>query len=107
VCRARVDNALDALFAVEGAIRYKAAPNHELPAQYRSFMGKSNKDQRPDARLPKGFRDSGAQELRALGRMLAAIREVYETYGFEPLETPAIEYTEALGKFLPDQDRPN
>ena len=39
--------------------------------------------------------------------MLATIREVYERYGFEPLETPAIEYTDALGKFLPDQDRPN
>ncbi len=32
---------------------------------------------------------------------------MYERYGFEPLETPAIEYTDALGKFLPDQDRPN
>ena len=39
--------------------------------------------------------------------MLETIRGVYESYGFEPLETPAIEYTEALGKFLPDQDRPN
>src|SRR5262245_16953084 len=39
--------------------------------------------------------------------MLETIREVYERYGFEPVETPAIEYTDALGKFLPDQDRPN
>ena len=39
--------------------------------------------------------------------MLAKIRAVYERYGFEPLETPAFEYTDALGKFLPDQDRPN
>ena len=39
--------------------------------------------------------------------MLGTIRRVYESYGFEPLETPAIEYTDALGKFLPDQDRPN
>ena len=39
--------------------------------------------------------------------MLDTIREVYELYGFEPVETPAIEYTDALGKFLPDQDRPN
>ena len=39
--------------------------------------------------------------------MTEAIREVYERYGFEPVETPAIEYTDALGKFLPDQDRPN
>ena len=39
--------------------------------------------------------------------MLDVIRAVYELYGFEALETPAIEYTDALGKFLPDQDRPN
>src|SRR5258706_13364327 len=39
--------------------------------------------------------------------MIEAIRVVYERYGFEPVETPAIEFTDALGKFLPDQDRPN
>ena len=39
--------------------------------------------------------------------MLGVIRETYELYGFEALETPLIEFTEALGKFLPDQDRPN
>lgn len=62
---------------------------------------------RPTARLPKGMRDIGADELRQTNAMLAKIREVYERYGFEPLETPAFEYTDALGKFLPDQDRPN
>src|SRR6187397_1794626 len=70
-------------------------------------MAKTNKDTRPAARLPKGFGDTSAEEVRATNRMLATIREVYERYGFEPLETPAIEYTEALGKFLPDLDRPN
>jgi histidyl-tRNA synthetase len=70
-------------------------------------MQKTKKDQRPDARLPKGFQDTGPADARALARMLATIREVYESYGFEPLETSAIEYTDALGKFLPDQDRPN
>ncbi len=70
-------------------------------------MAKSNKNNGPDARLPKGFQDTPADDLRATSRMLATIREVYERYGFEPLETPAIEYTDALGKFLPDQDRPN
>jgi histidyl-tRNA synthetase len=70
-------------------------------------MAKTNKDTRPAARLPKGLGDTGAAELRAQWRMLDTIRGVYESYGFEPLETPAIEYTEALGKFLPDQDRPN
>ena len=70
-------------------------------------MAKSNKRVRPKARLPKGLRDVGARELRAVDGMLSSIRAVYELYGFEPLETPAFEYTDALGKFLPDQDRPN
>ena len=61
----------------------------------------------PVPRLPKGFRDIGAAEIREQQAMLTKIRGVYERYGFEPLETPAIEYTDALGKFLPDQDRPN
>jgi histidyl-tRNA synthetase len=39
--------------------------------------------------------------------MVEKIRVIYERYGFEPVETPAFEYTDALGKFLPDQDRPN
>ncbi|MBA4130387.1 MAG: histidine--tRNA ligase [Hyphomicrobium sp.] len=62
---------------------------------------------RPVPRLPKGFRDISAAEIREQQAMLGKIRGVYERYGFEPLETPAIEYTDALGKFLPDQDRPN
>jgi histidyl-tRNA synthetase len=60
-----------------------------------------------EARLPKGFRDIEAGEIRTQAAMLARIREVYERYGFEPLETPTFEFTDALGKFLPDQDRPN
>lgn len=62
---------------------------------------------RPEARLPKGLQDSPAREIRATEAMLATIKTVFERYGFEPLATPAIEYTDALGKFLPDQDRPN
>jgi histidyl-tRNA synthetase len=62
---------------------------------------------RPEARLPKGLQDTSATEIRAREKMLAAIRVVFESYGFEPLDTPAIEYTDALGKFLPDEDRPN
>jgi histidyl-tRNA synthetase len=53
------------------------------------------------------MRDIGPDELRQTQAMLDKIRAVYERYGFEPLETPAFEYTDALGKFLPDQDRPN
>ncbi len=70
-------------------------------------MAKDNTDNRPRARLPKGFQDFAGEDLRATTRMLATIREVYERYGYEPLETPAFEHTDALGKFLPDQDRPN
>jgi histidyl-tRNA synthetase len=59
------------------------------------------------ARVPRGFIDRGPGDLAATERMLAAIRETYELYGFEAVETPFVEYTDALGKFLPDQDRPN
>src|SRR4051812_18610632 len=62
---------------------------------------------RPKARAPWGFRDRSAPELAAERRMLDTIRRVFEAYGFEALETPALEYADALGKFLPDQDRPN
>jgi histidyl-tRNA synthetase len=58
-------------------------------------------------RLPRGLEDRGPAELRALREMTEKIREVYERYGFEAVETPAIEFTDALGKFLPDSDRPN
>src|SRR6266566_4991992 len=65
------------------------------------------KDSRPKARLPRGFADRSAADIGASEEMLAAIRRVYERYGFQAVETPMIEYTDALGKFLPDQDRPN
>src|SRR5918998_544416 len=66
-----------------------------------------SKDNKLKPRLPRGFADRGPADLAATERMLAAIRETFELYGFEALETPFVEYTEALGKFLPDQDRPN
>jgi histidyl-tRNA synthetase len=68
---------------------------------------KSDKTNKLKARLPRGLADRGPAEIAAERRMLEVIRTVYERYGFEPVETPAIEYTDALGKFLPDQDRPN
>ena len=58
-------------------------------------------------RLPRGFVDRGPAELAAQRRMLDTIRETFELYGFEGVETPFVEFTEALGKFLPDLDRPN
>lgn len=68
---------------------------------------KPKKPQKLRARLPRGLTDRGPAEIAATRAMVEKIREVYERYGFEPVETPAFEYTDALGKFLPDQDRPN
>ena len=68
---------------------------------------KSEKSNKLKARLPRGLADRTPGEIAATRAMIEKIRAVYELYGFEPVETPAIEYTDALGKFLPDQDRPN
>src|SRR5471030_38084 len=67
----------------------------------------AEKSNKLKARLPRGLADRGPAEIAATRRMIEAIRAVYERYGFDPVETPAIEYTDALGKFLPDLDRPN
>ncbi|AZO01111.1 histidine--tRNA ligase [Mesorhizobium sp. M9A.F.Ca.ET.002.03.1.2] len=67
----------------------------------------ADKSEKMKARLPRGFVDRGADDIRAVEKMMATIRSVYELYGFEPVDQPLIEYTDALGKFLPDQDRPN
>ncbi|TNB48157.1 histidine--tRNA ligase [Martelella lutilitoris] len=68
---------------------------------------KKKKPQKLKARLPRGFVDRSAADIRATEEMTAKIKAVYENYGFDPVETPLFEYTDALGKFLPDQDRPN
>ena len=70
-------------------------------------MSKAPKDQRPEARLPRGFRDYSGPEVAGQREMLDKLRVVFERYGYDALDTPAFEYTEALGKFLPDTDRPN
>jgi histidyl-tRNA synthetase len=70
-------------------------------------MSESEASNRVRAALPRGFGDRDAADIAATEAMMAKIRKVYELYGFEAVETPFVEYTEALGKFLPDQDRPN
>ncbi len=67
----------------------------------------TDKPRRPRAETPKGFRDYFGAEVTTRRDMLAAIAEVYHRYGFDPLETSAVETVESLGKFLPDVDRPN
>ena len=68
---------------------------------------KKNKPFRPKARRPRGFEDKPAELLRAERRLIDTAFSVYDMNGFEPLQTPAFEYADALGKFLPDEDRPN
>ncbi|MES1203675.1 MAG: histidine--tRNA ligase, partial [Pseudomonadota bacterium] len=62
---------------------------------------------RPKARRPRGLEDRRGPALARERAAIAAISKVYEKWGFEALETPALEYADAPGKFLPDQDRPN
>ncbi len=70
-------------------------------------MANDKTPRRPKAEAPKGFRDYFGAEVSERKAMLDAIAEVYHRYGFDPLETSAVETVEALGKFLPDVDRPN
>ncbi len=70
-------------------------------------MAKDKKAPRPKAQTPKGFRDYFGNEVTERAEMLRAIAGVYHRYGFEALESSAVETVEALGKFLPDVDRPN
>jgi len=85
-----------------------AKPLFSVTFSVRPEMSKKNaKPKRPVPRVPRGLRDIDPVEIREVEAMLAKIKAVYERYGFEPVETPFIEYTEALGKFLPDEDRPN
>ncbi|KQB95906.1 histidine--tRNA ligase [Loktanella sp. 1ANDIMAR09] len=70
-------------------------------------MAKIKKQPRPKAQTPKGFQDYFGADVTARNEMLATIAGVYHRYGFDALETSAVETVEALGKFLPDVDRPN
>jgi len=70
-------------------------------------MAKKKKTQKPKARLVRGFNDRSSADIRSTDEMMGKIKAVYELYGFDPIETPFLEYTDALGKFLPDSDRPN
>jgi len=70
-------------------------------------MASDKSARKPRAETPKGFRDYFGAEVIERREMLAKISEVYERYGFDPLETSAVETVQALGKFLPDVDRPN
>jgi histidyl-tRNA synthetase len=70
-------------------------------------MSGKKKTFRPTARRPRGFEDRSGAVLRSELGLVEAACKVYDQWGFEPLQTPAFEYVEALGKFLPDEERPN
>lgn len=70
-------------------------------------MAKKEKTFKPKARVPKGFRDRMGAELAAERAVLERVTAVYRAYGFDELQTSSFEYADALGKFLPDADRPN
>jgi len=109
---------LEVMTSIQRAISKFAALYNEQTPQMKAFAdwairrlrsdeALTTKQQKLKARLPRGLADRGPAEIGATRAMIEKIRVVYERYGFEPVETPAIEYTDALGKFLPDQDRPN
>jgi histidyl-tRNA synthetase len=77
------------------------------PRDYPEHTTTMAKPHKLKARRPGGLIDRGPAEIAATRAMVETIRRTFERYGFEPVETPTIEYTDALGKFLPDQDRPN
>jgi histidyl-tRNA synthetase len=101
-----------AVRSIRGTLSARSRSNHGCriaPALIPTppMAEKPKKPQKLRARLPRGLADRGPAEIAATRAMVEKIREVYERYGFEPVETPAMEFTDALGKFLPDQDRPN
>jgi histidyl-tRNA synthetase len=67
----------------------------------------ADSDYRPEARAPRGFPDRRAAQVRAEHHVVVSALQVFEAWGYEQLDTGAFEYADALGKFLPDQDRPN
>ena len=66
-------------------------PRVRAHAKPEPLLAKKDKPFRPKARLPKGLRDLRAEDVAARRAMLAAIMQVYESYGFDPLETSAFE----------------
>jgi histidyl-tRNA synthetase len=105
---------MDGPIARAGAARQPRAPRLALKRPFRYAARDLREDamadrptRRPRAENPKGFRDYFGAEVTERKAMLDRIAAVYQRHGFDPLETPAIETVEALGKFLPDVDRPN
>jgi len=65
------------------------------------------KNLKPSKELPLGFVDRQEKELLIRDFIISNIKEVMTKYGFQYLETPSFEYTDSIGKFLPDKERPD
>ncbi|MDC1256076.1 histidine--tRNA ligase [Pelagibacteraceae bacterium] len=62
---------------------------------------------KPTSELPSGFADRQEEELLIRDLLISNIKKIMSKYGFQYLETPSFEYTDSIGKFLPDKDRPS
>ena len=68
---------------------------------------KKEKKFKPSKELPLGFVDRQEKELLTRDFIISNIKEIMIKYGFQYLETPSFEYTESIGKYLPDKERPD
>ncbi len=68
---------------------------------------KKDKKNKPSKEIPLGFVDRQEKELLVRDFIISNIKEVMVKYGFQYLETPSFEYSDSIGKFLPDKDRPD
>jgi histidyl-tRNA synthetase len=71
------------------------------------YILSSEKKKKIKPQRPRGFEDLSGNDLTELNRLRDSIQKTYSLYGFDALETGIIEYSDVIGSFLPDQDRPN
>lgn len=59
-----------------------------------------------EPRLPRGMRDILPDQMMLRRYVIRTFEEIFEVYGFEPLQTPALELRETLmGKYGPDAEK--
>ena len=93
--------------AVEEFLAFQVNPQQSEGSAKPKKQKKRKKPKRPVPRVAKGFRDQSPGTLVERRNMIETVSRVYERYGFTPLETPAIEYVDVLGKFLPESEEPD
>jgi len=93
--------------AVEEFLAFQVNPQQAEGSAKPKKQKKRKKPKRPVPRVAKGFRDQSPGTLVERRKMIETVSRVYERYGFTPLETPAIEYVDVLGKFLPESEEPD